>query len=96
MLGFAIACVGTVICFYGYVKLGGGKQFVKNNFSRSVNPESNRADLALAGGVFCIITGILGMLSAKYKSPFFVAPFMTFSITIGIFMIVLTVLITLG
>jgi len=46
------------------------------------------ADIVLAGGILCVITGIIGLLTAKMKNPFFAAPFIGLSFIIGLLLLI--------
>lgn len=50
--------------------------------------DSDFSNLILAGGVLCIITGVVGLLTAKFKNPFFTAPFIALSFIIGLLMFI--------
>ena len=45
------------------------------------------AELSLFGGVFTILTGLLGMCAVKWRKPYFTCPFASMSLIIGIVLI---------
>lgn len=46
------------------------------------------ATIVLAGGVLCVITGILGLLTAMKKNAFFAAPFIGMAFIIGLLLLI--------
>merc|ERR1719453_769009 len=52
--------------------------------------------LAILAGLFSVVTGILGLLAAKFKKCCFTLPFMIFAIIMCIIMLVVTLLALVG
>lgn len=46
------------------------------------------ATIVLAGGVLCVITGIMGLLTAMKKNAFFAAPFIGLAFIIGLLLLI--------
>lgn len=79
--------MGLVTCAYGYVASGGGAEYIDND-TFPFDFQSGFSNLILAGGVLAIITGVMGLLTAKFKNPFFTAPFIALSFIIGLLMFI--------
>lgn len=83
-----LCCVmGLVTCAYGYVASGAGAEYIDNEMF-PFDFQSGFSNLILAGGVLAIITGVMGLLTAKFKNPFFTAPFIALSFIIGLLMFI--------
>lgn len=52
--------------------------------------------LAILAGLFSVVTGILGLLAAKFKKCCFTLPFMIFAVVMCIIMLVVTLLALIG
>ena len=65
ILGALNFILGVVICTYGYMKLGEGKDLIKENDYAEVDVGSLGQLLALIAGILCVLTGILGILTSR-------------------------------
>jgi len=80
-----LTCLMGFLCAaYGYMATGADE--IKEGLDIEV--ESSFGTPILAGGVLCIITGVLGLLTAKFKNPFFTAPFIALSFIIGLLLFI--------
>jgi len=52
--------------------------------------------LAILAGLFSMVTGILGVLAAKYKKCCFTLPFMIFGVIMSIAMLIVALLALIG
>jgi small basic protein len=52
--------------------------------------------LAILAGLFSVVTGILGLLAAKFKKCCFTLPFMIFAVIMCIIMLIVTLLALIG
>jgi len=83
--------MGAITCAFGAVS--GGQVEIEDpkaqEFLESFDgAASTFASIILAGGVLCLLTGILGVLTARMKNPFFAAPFIGLCFIIGLLLLI--------
>jgi len=83
--------MGALSCAFGV--MAGGDMPVPDNeeakkYIDAAAMKESFATIVLAGGVLCVITGIVGLLTAKMKNPFFAAPFIGLSFIIGLLLLI--------
>ena len=73
VVGIVLVILGILTLAYGYAQFSG--QSFENEYAE-MDFTSGLAMGTLAAGLFTAIVGICGLLTAKFKKPFFAAPFM--------------------
>lgn len=80
--------LGITIASYGFIVLGGGENPIKSDYNPNFDPNVAGKLIALIAGLLCVVTAILGLLTAKCKKFYFALPSMILFIVIGLLMLV--------
>lgn len=92
IVGGILLVLGLVICTYGYLTLGKGAEMFGENDYVDFNVGNIAQMIALAAGVLCMLTGILGILTAYCRNSgfncFFSFPYMIIAFITGILMLI--------
>jgi hypothetical protein len=86
IIGIAAFVVGILVAVFGAMQMGAGKEYTAEY--ANIDVEGGFSMGTIIGGILCIITGVLGCLTGKFKKPFFTIPFMALAIIIAIFLLV--------
>ena len=96
VVGIILFILGVLCCSYGYISLGGGQADVLVNDYHDIDVGSIGPLFALFAGVVCTLTGILGMLTAKFRYAtrywMFSCPYIVVATACGIFMLFLSII----
>ncbi len=79
-----IGILGLVTTIFGFLQTGDGQQYAADYAQFDV--EGGFAAGTIVGGVFCIVTAVLGCAAGKFKKFFFTVPFLVLSFILFIFL----------
>jgi hypothetical protein len=92
IVGVILLILGLVICTYGYLTLGKGAEMFAENEYVDFEVGNIAQMIALAAGILCMLTGVLGILTSKCRNSgyncFFSFPYMIMAFITGILMLV--------
>lgn len=86
IIGVVAGICGVLTLAFGAMQMGAGKEYTSDYGSFDV--QGGFAIGTIAAGILCIVTGVLGCLTGKFKKPFFTIPFIVLAILIAIFLFV--------
>lgn len=94
-VSLGLILIGLVSALYGYFGLDIEERWEVGN-TKFPSPLALFGLLAILAGLFSMLTGVLGVLAAKYKKCCFTLPFMIFAIIMCIFMLVVALIGLIG
>jgi len=86
VVGGLALLMGLIVTVFGAAQMGVAEEYTSDYASFDL--EGGFAIGTVIGGIFCIVTGVLGCLTGKFKKPFFTFPFVVLSCLIAIFLLV--------
>ena len=74
--------MGLITALYGFAMAGAGGEYTSQYGDFDV--KGGQAFVTIIGGIFCIVVGVLGLLTGKFKKPIFTIPFIVLAFLIAI------------
>lgn len=94
-VSLGLILIGLVAALYGYFGLDIEETWEVGDV-KFPSPLALFGVLAILAGLFSMVTGILGVLAAKYKKCCFTFPFMIFAVIMSIFMLIVAMIAFIG
>jgi len=94
-VSMGLILIGLISAIYGYFGLDIEDRWELGNITFP-SPLALFGLLAILAGLFSMLTGVLGVLAAKYKKCCFTLPFMIFAVVMCIFMLIVAMIAFIG
>ena len=86
-ISVVVLLLGLLTAIFGFMQSSAGKEYA-TEYGVSFDISGGFAVGTIIGGILCIITGVLGLLTGKFKKAIFTIPFLVMSFLIFILLVV--------